>query len=87
MNLSAPDKPPLQIILVEDDFDLRQSLADYLRLREMIVTEAASGLEFYKELNKGTLMVSPCQNSFALDLNTDSSAKTACRPIPGGNFH
>ena len=53
MNLSAPDKPPLQIILVEDDFDLRQSLADYLRLREMIVTEAASGLEFYKELNQG----------------------------------
>ncbi|MCM0753262.1 hypothetical protein DEA98_26050 [Brucella pseudogrignonensis] len=57
MNLSAPDKPPLQIILVEDDFDLRQSLADYLRLREMIVTEAASGLEFYKELNKGTFDV------------------------------
>jgi len=57
MTLSAPDKQPLQIILVEDDLDLRQSLADYLRLRQMTVTEVASGLEFYKELNKGTFDV------------------------------
>ncbi|MEN5276353.1 response regulator transcription factor [Brucella sp. TWI432] len=57
MTLSAPDKQSLQIILVEDDLDLSQSLADYLRLRQMIVTEVASGLEFYKALNKGTFDV------------------------------
>lgn len=39
-----------KIILVEDDHDLRQSLADYLRLRNMHVTEAPSGIAFYKAL-------------------------------------
>lgn len=40
--------PDFKIILVEDDHDLRQSLADYLRLRNMHVTEAPSGIAFYK---------------------------------------
>jgi two-component system torCAD operon response regulator TorR len=39
-----------KIILVEDDHDLRQSLAEYLRLRNMRVTEAPSGIAFYKAL-------------------------------------
>ncbi|MGY6248159.1 response regulator transcription factor [Bosea thiooxidans] len=39
-----------KIILVEDDHDLRQSLADYLRLRNLRVTEAPSGIAFYKAL-------------------------------------
>ncbi len=42
-----------KVLLVEDDNDLRQSLADYLRLRKMHVTEAASGIEFYKTLLNG----------------------------------
>lgn len=41
-----------KIILVEDDHDLRQSLADYLRLRNLHVTEAPSGIAFYKALRK-----------------------------------
>ena len=42
-----------KVVLVEDDDDLRQSLADYLRLRKMHVTEASSGIEFYKALLSG----------------------------------
>ncbi len=41
-----------KIILVEDDHDLRQSLADYLRLRNIHVTEAPSGIAFYKALRQ-----------------------------------
>lgn len=44
--------PDFKIILVEDDHDLRQSLADYLRLRNMQVTEAPSGIAFYKALRQ-----------------------------------
>ncbi|MBN8938898.1 MAG: response regulator transcription factor [Rhizobiales bacterium] len=41
-----------RIILVEDDHDLRQSIADYLRLRKIHVTEAASGIALYKALRQ-----------------------------------
>lgn len=41
-----------RIILVEDDHDLRQSIADYLRLRKIHVTEVASGIELYKALRQ-----------------------------------
>lgn len=44
--------PAFRIILVEDDHDLRQSIADYLRLRNIDVTEASSGLAFYKALRQ-----------------------------------
>lgn len=44
--------PGFRIILVEDDHDLRQSIADYLRLRNMHVTEAPSGVAFYKALRQ-----------------------------------
>lgn len=44
--------PDFKIILVEDDHDLRQSIADYLRLRNMHVTEAPSGIAFYKSLRQ-----------------------------------
>lgn len=41
-----------RIILVEDDHDLRQSIADYLRLRKIHVTDVASGIELYKALRQ-----------------------------------
>lgn len=41
-----------RVLLVEDDHDLRQSVADYLRLRKIHVTEAASGIELYKALRQ-----------------------------------
>ncbi|MBN9491662.1 MAG: response regulator transcription factor [Alphaproteobacteria bacterium] len=47
-----PSFGPARVLLVEDDHDLRQSLADYLRLRSLIVGEAASGIEFYKALRQ-----------------------------------
>lgn len=52
--ISAPAQDDLhgtvRIILVEDDTELRQGLAEYLRLNRLQVTEAASGLAFYKSL-------------------------------------
>ncbi len=48
----ADPSSPIRVILVEDDHDLRQSLADYLRLRSLVVSEAASGIEFYKALRQ-----------------------------------
>jgi DNA-binding response OmpR family regulator len=42
----------IKVILVEDDHDLRQSVADYLRLRKIDVTEVASGIELYKALRQ-----------------------------------
>lgn len=42
----------IRVILVEDDHDLRQSVADYLRLRKIDVTEVASGIELYKALRQ-----------------------------------
>ncbi|WP_181409994.1 response regulator transcription factor [Martelella alba] len=47
-------KSMIRILLVEDDRDLCQSLAEYLRLRGNAVTEAASGLEFYRALRNAT---------------------------------
>jgi DNA-binding response OmpR family regulator len=40
--------PAIHVLLVEDDSDFRQGLADYLRLRNVTVTEVSSGLEYYK---------------------------------------
>lgn len=45
---------PTRIILVEDDTELRQGLAEYLRWNGLLVTEAASGLAFYKILRSET---------------------------------
>ncbi|MBE1508254.1 response regulator transcription factor [Rhizobium viscosum] len=42
--------PPVSVILIEDDNALREGLADYLRLSGITVTEAPSGLAFYKAL-------------------------------------
>ncbi|HWL30771.1 MAG TPA: response regulator transcription factor [Xanthobacteraceae bacterium] len=39
-----------RIILVEDNHDLRQSLADYLRLSAFDVTDVPSGVAFYQSL-------------------------------------
>jgi DNA-binding response OmpR family regulator len=40
----------IRAILVEDDHDLRQGLADYLRLSGIDVCDVASGLELYRAL-------------------------------------
>lgn len=44
---------PIRVILVEDDDDLRQGVADYLRLQSIDVTEVASGMAFYTALMGG----------------------------------
>lgn len=38
----------INVLLVEDNNFLRQSISDYLSQRDMIVTEALSGAEFYR---------------------------------------
>lgn len=52
MTINSPKIEPTRVILVEDDHDLRRSLADYLRLRKISVKEAASGMEFYRALSQ-----------------------------------
>lgn len=49
---NEPLSDDFSIVLVEDDHDLRQSIADYLRLRRIQVTEVASGIELYKALRQ-----------------------------------
>jgi DNA-binding response OmpR family regulator len=41
---------PVRVILVEDDFDLRQGLTDFLRLNSLSVTAVANGAEFDRAL-------------------------------------
>ncbi len=41
-------KSPARILLVEDDNDLREGLADYLRLSGLQVTEANCGMAFHR---------------------------------------
>jgi two-component system torCAD operon response regulator TorR len=43
----------VRVILVEDDHDLRQGIADYLRLQAIEVTDVASGAGFYTTLMDG----------------------------------
>lgn len=52
MTINSTKIEPTRVILVEDDHDLRRSLADYLRLRKISVKEAASGMEFYRALSQ-----------------------------------
>ena len=40
--------PGINVLLVEDDDDFRQGLADYLRLRNVSVTEVSSGIGYFK---------------------------------------
>lgn len=47
-----PIPDDFRIVLVEDDDDLRQSIADYLRLRKIHTTDVASGIELYKALRQ-----------------------------------
>ncbi len=42
--------PPISVILVEDDPDLREAIADYLRLADFTVTAVESGMAFYREM-------------------------------------
>ncbi len=57
------DSPKQKLILVEDDADLRQGLADYLRLYNFAVDEAASGAEFHAALRRG------CYDVVIIDVN------------------
>jgi DNA-binding response OmpR family regulator len=41
---------PISVILVEDDPDLREAIADYLRLADFAVTSVESGMAFYREM-------------------------------------
>lgn len=43
----------VRVILVEDDHDLRQGIADYLRLQSIEVSDVASGAGFYTTLMDG----------------------------------
>lgn len=45
--------PPIRVVLVEDDHDLRQGLAEYLRLCGFDVVDVATGLAFYRALRSG----------------------------------
>ncbi|SMD00261.1 response regulator transcription factor [Rhizobium sp. RU36D] len=45
--IQDPHPENIRVLLVEDNSFLRNSLSDYLRLRDMKVTEATSGAEFY----------------------------------------
>lgn len=62
-SMTDPHSPPpaasaaCRVLLAEDDHDLRQSLADYLRLRGLDVVEAASGIDFYREISRDTFDV------------------------------
>lgn len=47
------DDRSVRVILVEDDEDLRQGIADYLRLQAIDVTDVASGIAFYTALMGG----------------------------------
>lgn len=51
---AKPDSLRTRVILVEDDNELREGLADYLRLSGIEVTEAASGIAFYKVMRTQT---------------------------------
>jgi DNA-binding response OmpR family regulator len=42
----------MRVVLVEDDHDLRQGLADYLRLSGITVVDVASAAAFYKALRR-----------------------------------
>jgi DNA-binding response OmpR family regulator len=70
---------PIQVILVEDDRDLRQGIAEYLRFNAMQVTDVASGVGFYKAFRKSAFDVAildvnlPDTNGY--DLARDLSAE------------
>ncbi|WP_429119178.1 response regulator transcription factor [Ensifer sp. KUDG1] len=43
---STPVTDPVRVILIEDDFDMRQGLTDFLRLNAFAVTAVGNGKEF-----------------------------------------
>jgi len=45
---------PVRVIVVEDDFDLRQGLTDFLRLNSFAVTAVGSGAEFNRAFGTET---------------------------------
>lgn len=47
----------IKVILVEDDHDLRESLASYLRLEGYCVTSISTGLQYYQELSANTFTI------------------------------
>jgi two-component system, OmpR family, response regulator len=66
----------IRILLVEDDEDLRRSLADYLRLNNLSVVEAGSGLGCYQAIRRDRFDVA------ILDVNLpDTDGFTLARDI------
>lgn len=57
MQAAFQSETPVRALLVEDDEDLRQGLADYLRLSGVTVTEAGSGVAFYRALRSAAFDV------------------------------
>lgn len=57
MQAAFHSETPVRALLVEDDEDLRQGLADYLRLSGIDVTEAGSGVAFYRALRSAAFDV------------------------------
>lgn len=53
----------VRVILVEDDFDLRQGLTDFLRLNSLAVTSVGNGAEFNRALGTETFDIA------VIDLN------------------
>ena len=73
------EEPAIRVILVEDDEDLRQGVADYLRLQAIDVTEVASGIAFYTALMGGEFDIA------ILDVNLpDVSGFDLARTVSAG---
>lgn len=69
---SGEDGQVARVVLVEDDFELRQSLTDFLRLNGFAVTSVGSGAEFASVIDAGVFDVAivdlnlPDANGFEL---------------------
>ena len=73
------EEPAIRVILVEDDEDLRQGIADYLRLQAIDVTDVASGIAFYTALMGGEFDIA------ILDVNLpDVSGFELARTVSAG---
>jgi len=69
---SESERQVVRVVLVEDDFELRQSLTDFLRLNGFFVTSVGSGSEFASVIQAGVFDVAivdlnlPDTNGFEL---------------------
>jgi two-component system torCAD operon response regulator TorR len=79
-NVQDNPAPPVRVVLVEDDHDLRQSIADYLHLRAFDVTDVDSAFGFYRALAEKEFDIA------ILDVNLpDASGFDLARRISSGD--